>query len=704
MDKSTVNSLDEIYKIAFYKSKVKKVKSSKFKKRKKFSKINWLTIFLIIILILIIILLSLLIYFISISPNSSYPNTKKNKSLNINQSFYKLDNNNGILKNAKINITHLNYSYSLKYNISEVEYYISFYDEFNNSIIPSKLLFYNWHVICHMRNEENNIIYDSFANIYEDKYFYCIEYFNISEKLTFGVKLFTSNSLSNNNYKYNYNYNYINNGNYEYFFFDYNKFNFNDINYKNDSKFNPLLINQEFSTLENKIISLNNSIEQLMNETLSLKQSYIIKPICSPMTSPTFLNNSWTFINIYNHYFYFCNGKDCYMKSKFSTTQLYKYKFYLSIIDNNRYVYNKTHYILSDFFYSGYSYDDAYPIFEEMLRRNMSAHYLTQTRIIFTKHCSYNIFCQVIIRDIYINGDFLEKYLELILRLKAIIVGSSIFSMDYMFYNIEYVTAINLGHGVKYFKSFLYRGYTNHRMYNKLLLVPSKKIINVALKYGWKEENIIKICLPKWDKYDNYKKENNDIEKSIFLFFTWREIKKGKTISNDYINNILKIVNNEALIQKLIEKNIILYHRLHPSIRNIRYKFNIKNSKVKYINIDKISDTLMKSNLLITDFSSVYFDFVYQRKPAIIYIPDSDDPNNKDNYNDDYYNLINSMKNGEIHIENKCNSTEEVIDKIINYIDNNFELEPKLKEFYDSFKLKCGNNIQSFINYLENLK
>ena len=62
------------------------------------------------------------------------------------------------------------------------------------------------------------------------------------------------------------------------------------------------------------------------------------------------------------------------------------------------------------------------------------------------------------------------------------------------------------------------------------------------------------------------------------------------------------------------------------------------------------------------------------------------------------------MKNGEIHIENKCNSTEEVIDKIINYIDNNFELEPKLKEFYDSFKLKCGNNIQSFINYLENLK
>ena len=35
----------------------------------------------------------------------------------------------------------------------------------------------------------------------------------------------------------------------------------------------------------------------------------------------------------------------------------------------------------------------------------------------------------------------------------------------------------------------------------------------------------------------------------------------------------------------------------------------------------------MKSNLLITDFSSVTFDFIYQRKPIIIYIPDSEDLN-----------------------------------------------------------------------------
>jgi CDP-glycerol glycerophosphotransferase (TagB/SpsB family) len=323
---------------------------------------------------------------------------------------------------------------------------------------------------------------------------------------------------------------------------------------------------------------------------------------------------------------------------------------------------------------------------------------------IFKEYCRYNNLCQIIIRDININGDFLEKYLELILKLKAIIIGSHITSIDNIFYNIEYITSINLGHGVKYFKSFLYKDYTSPEKYNKMVLIPSKKIINVALQNGWKEENIIKICLPKWDKYDNYRKENKEIGKSIFIFFTRRSIKDRKTISDDYYNNLLKLVNNDILIQKLIEKNITLYHRLHPIMKDSKYKINIRNPKLKYINIENISDTLMKSNLLVTDFSSVYFDFLYQRKPIIIYIPDSEDPNIKYKYDDNYYNLVNSMKNGTIHFENKCNTIEQVINKIINYINNNFELELNVKEFYDSFGFKCGNNTQSFVNYIENLK
>lgn len=202
------------------------------------------------------------------------------------------------------------------------------------------------------------------------------------------------------------------------------------------------------------------------------------------------LNNSWIFKNIYNHYFCFCKGESCFSKINLKNGQRCKYNFYLSIIDNNRYLYNKTEYLLADFFYETLPSDDAYPIFKEMLKRNLSVHYMTQNRNIYKKYCRSENQCQIIINEINIDGDFLEKYFELILRMKAIIAGSDFVSMDFIFYNIEYITSINLGHGVKYFKSFLYKEYTSPKKYNKLVLVPSKKIIDVALKYGWKEKKI----------------------------------------------------------------------------------------------------------------------------------------------------------------------------------------------------------------------
>ena len=61
------------------------------------------------------------------------------------------------------------------------------------------------------------------------------------------------------------------------------------------------------------------------------------------------------------------------------------------------------------------------------------------------------------------------------------------------------------------------------------------------------------------------------------------------------------------------------------------------------------------------------------------------------------------MKNGSIEFENKYFDAEKVINKIIYYIKNDFKLEEKLINFYDSFRLKKTNYINIFINYLKNL-
>jgi len=151
-----------------------------------------------------------------------------------------------------------------------------------------------------------------------------------------------------------------------------------------------------------------------------------------------------------------------------------------------------------------------------------------------------------------INVNFLEKYLTLFLHLKIVVSGRGTTFNTNLFHNIEYITYIWVGHGICYFKYFLYK---DNRIYgikknDKLLLLNSEKIISIAKKYGWKDENIIKINLPRWDKYlinDDDKKINKIRNNSIFVMFTWRHLKRYKSISYYYIKNIKNLIFDKKL-------------------------------------------------------------------------------------------------------------------------------------------------------------
>ena len=137
-----------------------------------------------------------------------------------------------------------------------------------------------------------------------------------------------------------------------------------------------------------------------------------------------------------------------------------------------------------------------------------------------------------------------------------------------------------------------------------------------------------------------------------------------------------------------------------------KYKILFKKIPfIIYINQEDISECLIKSDLIITDFSSIIFDIIVRKKPYIIFIPDSGDKNLKKIYTKNYYKLINGLIKGKINFKNIFVNIKKVIIKIIYYINNKFELEPKLKKFYESFQLESdNNNIQKCINYLINLE
>ena len=590
------------------------------------------------------------------------------------------------INNLSFNFTNIKSYFSYKYNFVNIIYNIEFFDSNLDIILPSDLtLLYNYHVLCFM-NVKNSINIYSLPSIVENNYFRCIEYFGLNELIKIGIIIYRTDNNGNIEQDYIY-----------YHILD-NLFNYN---YEDDNIFNSSKIYEDYKLLLNKI-KYNNGEENQQK----LKNLYISQPICMLKRDIFEGEKEWVFRNIYNNYFCFCAGLEC---LNGSISKECKYYFYLYLIDINKNVYEKTDFLLMDFILRNYSSDDVYPIFEKMINKNLNAHYITGNENIYQKYCNNTKRCNSVIyvegKNYIINDNFLEKYFTLFLKLKQVLssAGVIINYINNIFYNIDYITYICVGHGVSYFKNYLYKEYYGPQNFDKIIIPESKKLIIPALKCGWKEDNIIKINLPRWDKYEdefNFFGEKGKIKSnSIFIMFTWRELKKNSIISSYYINNIFKLLYNQRLINILSKNNLFLYFSLHHKLTRYRKKFHNKGNVI-YIEETEISECLTKTKLIVTDYSSIIFDIIYRRKPYIIYIPDAFDPNIKNIYNETSYNIIKSFISGDYDIKNINFDIDSTIHQINYYINNKFKLDKKLKTFYKELNLKKGVAINKLINIL----
>ena len=152
----------------------------------------------------------------------------------------------------------------------------------------------------------------------------------------------------------------------------------------------------------------------------------------------------------------------------------------------------KTEYLFVDFIFDDLSSDDVFPVFKEMEKRKLPVHYISENSELYKEYCYDRIKCSKIIpitrENYYKAGDFLEKYLTLFLKLKIVVSGkyTNLHIISKLFFNIEYITYIAVGHGVCYFKDYLF---SEFRIYgkkknDKILIPPSEKLISIAKNYG----------------------------------------------------------------------------------------------------------------------------------------------------------------------------------------------------------------------------
>ena len=249
------------------------------------------------------------------------------------------------------------------------------------------MLFDDMRLICHIDINKNNINIDSLANIYNNKYFSCVEVFNIYEEIKFEIIIYQKKE------KLEY---------YNVDLFKENIFNFNNLLYKNDIIFDPLYNNNEYLNIVTKINNIKYS------NLLKLRSLYIQQPN-NTLKRSSFYNKTteWIFKNIYNNYFCYCMGNNC---LNIEIPQICKYYFYIHIIDINRNIFKKSDYLFVDFIFSKMPPDDTYPVFKKMVKKNLPVHYVTQRLDIYYKYCNHKEKCLKIIlidRKMYKSyGDF----------------------------------------------------------------------------------------------------------------------------------------------------------------------------------------------------------------------------------------------------------------------------------------------------------
>ena len=198
--------------------------------------------------------------------------------------------------------------------------------------------------------------------------------------------------------------------------------------------------------------------------------------------------------------------------------------------------------------------------------------------------------------------------------------------------------------------------------------------------YFYSDKVIQLLGLPRYDNLDN-----SGLKKQIVIMPTWRNYitNDEELVNSEYFRRFDSLINNERLIEHAKSNGYEIIFKPHPELTPYLDLFS-KNDYVK-IDLDKrYQDIFNESSLMVTDYSSIFFDFSYLKKPLIYYQYANDYHYDSENG----YFQYQEMGFGEVVSEE-----EQLVEKIIYYIDNGCEMEDIYRKRVDEFfKFHDHNN------------
>ena len=224
----------------------------------------------------------------------------------------------------------------------------------------------------------------------------------------------------------------------------------------------------------------------------------------------------------------------------------------------------------------------------------------------------------------------------------------------------------------------------------QLLITCSSKDSEIIIRDNGQPKDIVK-CIG-YARHDTLVDTQGE-KKQILIMPTWRTWLKNQLIDENHLESREKFCKseyyitfekllNDPLLNQILEKNnieLVLY--LHEYLQPFSDCFSVKSNCVKIGTTQqyKIQELLKSSSLLITDYSSVCYDFAYMYKPVIYYQFDKE---KFEKYQYKAGDLFSYERDG---FGVTVFSKEELIDEIEKMIDSNFKMPLKYKERVDNF-------------------
>ncbi len=203
----------------------------------------------------------------------------------------------------------------------------------------------------------------------------------------------------------------------------------------------------------------------------------------------------------------------------------------------------------------------------------------------------------------------------------------------------------------------------------------------IVQNFGYKEENVPITGFTRWDALEDKSSGQNRILLIMPTWRVWLEDSGDEEFRNsDYYRHYQGLISSSRFTEMLEENDLTAIFYLHPKFAGYLSDFTADSSdRIRLVpfGAEPLNEIMMRSSMMITDYSSVCWDMLYMDKPVIYYHFDLD------RYLEEHGAYIDLRKD----LPGVCAAdTDELLEAVGGVISDGYRIQPayagKLDRFY----------------------